>query len=549
MKHGYRNPVVENLGDFASCKSCHYDTRNGGHQDWQVLVNDPARAAELFAEAEATGERFRNLLNDEEKELYAYTANIMNDVHMAHSMEFPYPQSIANCATCHEGKLDVTLSDDNFNIATCKSCHPLTGSEEYGTDEYALETILPETIHGAMDLGTTDCTSCHSEDGFAPVFSEIHTGYDSVIYVSAGLKYSEAVIVTIDDASVVDDQITIQFSATEAVDLEGIEVEDIVPTVMVGMYGWDTKDFIIGPHERLIDDNGDGDISRSSGDSRAMEYEVGDEDYPRATTVSAEGGSWEVIVDMSAWGDLIDDGTVSRLEIAIMPELEDAEGVRVALNAPSRTFDLATDDFDDDYYVEIVSVEDGCNTCHDALATTFHSPTRGGNIVVCRMCHITKARGSHLEMQSRSIDSYIHGIHSFQAFDPGDIDFEDPVEAMEYEHHIGHTIPMFTAKNCEACHNEGTYEVPDQSKSLPGALSGSDSVDDRNIGDYPIYITGPAARACGGCHRADLINADDANGLAAFYQHTGTNGYLIEGGDDYTETLGIIIDEIMQNFP
>jgi OmcA/MtrC family decaheme c-type cytochrome len=547
MKHGYRNPVVEGTGDFSSCKACHYDTRNGGHQDWQVLVNDPARAAELFAESEATGTRFRDLLTDDEKELYAYTANVMNDVHMAHSMEFPYPQSMANCATCHEGKLDVTLSDDNFNIATCKSCHPRTGSEEYETAEHALETILPETIHGAMDLDTTDCASCHSETGFAPVFSEIHTGYDEAIYTAEGVRYSDAVVVTIDDASVDDYVVTFEFSATS--DITGIDVEDIEPTVMVGMYGWDTKDYIIGPHERLIDDNGDGAISRSSGDDRALEMSVGDEDFPRGTTVSAADGSWVVTLDMSEWGDLIDDGTVERIEIAVMPALEDADGNRLAINAPSRTFDLASNDFDDDFYSDIVTVEDGCNTCHDALATTFHSPNRGGNIVVCRMCHITKARGSHLEMQSRSIDSYIHGIHSFQAFDPGDIDFEDPVEAMEYEHHISHTLPMFTAKNCEACHVDGAYNVPDQTKSLPGALSGSDSVDDRNIGDVPIYITGPAARACGGCHRADLINADAASELASFYQHTRTGGYLIEGGDDYAATLADVIDEIMAYFP
>jgi OmcA/MtrC family decaheme c-type cytochrome len=251
---------------------------------------------------------------------------------------------------------------------------------------------------------------------------------------------------------------------------------------------------------------------------------------------------------MSTWGDLIDDGTVMRLEIAVMSELDNADGVQVAVNAISRTFDLATDDFDDGYFSPIVDVE-GCNTCHDALATTFHGPERGGSVVVCRMCHITKAQGSHLEMQSRSIDSYVHGIHSFQAFDPGDIDFEDVVEAMHYEHHISHTLPMFTAKNCEACHVDGAFNVPDQSKSLPGVLSGSDSVDDRAIGDVPNYVTGPAARACGGCHRADFINADDANGLAAFYQHTATNGYLIEGGDDYSVTLLDVIDEIMAYFP
>jgi OmcA/MtrC family decaheme c-type cytochrome len=217
------------------------------------------------------------------------------------------------------------------------------------------------------------------------------------------------------------------------------------------------------------------------------------------------------------------------------------------MDAPSRTYDLVAGDFDDDFYDEIVDLE-GCENCHDALATNYHSPDRGGSIVVCRMCHITKSRGSHLELQSRSLDSYVHAIHSMQAFDIGDIDFTDSVEKLHYDHHTGFPYPTHEIRNCESCHNEGTYEVPDQSKSLPGALSGTDSVDDRNIGDYPIYITGPASRACGGCHRADLINADDAGGLEILFQHMKAGGYLIEEGDDYVATLAKAIDDIMYYF-
>ena len=103
----------------------------------------------------------------------------MNDVHMSHSMEFPYPQSMSNCVTCHEGKLDKILSDANFKVATCKSCHPVTGAKAaakegedpaYDTTKLALKTILPEAIHGTMDLNTTDCTTCHGEGKPAPSF-------------------------------------------------------------------------------------------------------------------------------------------------------------------------------------------------------------------------------------------------------------------------------------------------------------------------------------------------------------------------------------------
>ena len=197
-----------------------------------------------------------------------------------------------------------------------------------------------------------------------------------------------------------------------------------------------------------------------------------------------------------------------------------------------------------------VKVAEGCENCHDALATNYHSPDRGGNIVVCRLCHITKADGSHLEMQSRSIDSYVHAIHSFQAFDIGDIDFADPVEAMHYEHHIGFPYPTH-GTNCESCHYEGAYNVPDQAKSLPGLISPSHyplEGWDRDIGEVPEYVTGPASRACGGCHRAVLINEDEASELISFNQHTNLGGYLIEAGDDDVATLLDVIDQIMAIF-
>jgi OmcA/MtrC family decaheme c-type cytochrome len=275
--------------------------------------------------------------------------------------------------------------------------------------------------------------------------------------------------------------------------------------VLVGLYGYDTKDYIVGPHERLVDDNGDGVID--SNDQRTLEFTVGEE-HPRMTAVAADGGSWEVVADLSAWADLIADQTVKRVEIGVMPALVNEDGVMLALNAPSRTFDLGANAFADDFYSPIAKVADGCNNCHEALSTTFHTPDRSGNLVVCRLCHITKSGGSHLEMQSRSPDSYVHAIHSFQAFDIGDADFADPVQAMHYGHHIEFPYPTHGVTNCASCHVEGTNDVPDQTKSLPGLLSASDAINgwDRAIGEVPSYVTGPASRACGGCHRAALIN-------------------------------------------
>jgi OmcA/MtrC family decaheme c-type cytochrome len=526
LKHSYIYGQVNRdaATDFYTCKACHLDNGEGGHFEWQLLVDDPAFAADYLAHGTP--------LTAEQQAKYAYKTRLMNDVHMSHAMEFPYPQSMSNCVVCHEGKLDRILTDANFKVETCKSCHVEDGSEDYGTTGLALRTILP-SLHDSMDLATTDCASCHSAGNAmgAATFREIHSGYTKSIYTANGQKYSDAIKVTIDSASLDNNKLNIKFSAAESPDIAGLSMADIEPTVLVGLYGYDTKDFFIGPHERLIDDNRDGVINAS--DNRTLEYVVGQK-AARFTTVSAAGGKWEVVADLSAWAGLVADNITKRLEIGVLPTLENADGVIVALNAPSRTFDFGTNAFDDGFYSPIVKVTDGCNNCHEALATTFHTPDRGGNIVVCRLCHITKAGGAHLELQSRSIDSYVHAIHSFQGFDIGDVNFADPVEALHYEEHIAFPFPTHANTNCQSCHVEGKFNVPDQSKSLPGILSGTDELQglDREIGAVDSVVTGPASRACGGCHRAVLINEDKANELTSFLQHTKQGGYLIPDGTD-----------------
>jgi hypothetical protein len=124
LKHGYIYGTVggDAKTDFYTCKACHLDNGTGGHFEWPLGVDNP----ELWAKyAAGAGEP---LTPDQEKQ-YAYNTTLMNDVHMSHAMEFPYPQSMANCVTCHEGKLDKVLSDANFKVSTCKSCHPVTGAK------------------------------------------------------------------------------------------------------------------------------------------------------------------------------------------------------------------------------------------------------------------------------------------------------------------------------------------------------------------------------------------------------------------------------------
>jgi OmcA/MtrC family decaheme c-type cytochrome len=587
-KHGYIKGDVSNGGgqDFYACKVCHVDNRDGGHIDWQVAVDNPQRWAELWNGDDPTAA---------EEAQYAYKTRLMNDVHMSHSMEFPYPQPIRTCATCHEGKLEQTLSDDNFALETCLSCHPVTGGTdtanedgEFAVDtrDMALKTIWEEDgvsrihVDDNGDIRTNvACNFCHREEvngGIAPVFSALHTGYDPLIYYQDTdgqyKHYRDAITASIDSVTLSDNMLDIRFSATGTAG--ELSADDVVPTVQVSFYGYDSKDFILSNH------------TRNSARER-MEKTMGT-DNPLFTEVTNEPGNWEVTLDLAAYAkdpadfDIVANiasGVIKQAEVMVRPSLDhptittvDRSGntvpAVVGLNAVSKTVEVTADGtnmYVADYFqgdsalVKVEKVVDpftdsksGCNSCHDQLAITFHSGDRGGNIVVCRSCHVVTSGGSHLEGQSRSIDSYVHAIHRFQAFDVDEIDFTDPVEEARYEEHTEFLFPDFATINCERCHTEtravdngmrGTFDIPYQSFSMPGFLSATD--ESPGISSTPEVIVGPAARACGGCHRAAFINEGDNDGYVTFNEHTKLFGYRVEGDDDL---LYAIISYIMGLF-
>ena len=554
-KHGYREAVVAGIPDFASCKVCHNDDGEGGHIEWQYMVDEPLNWATGVA---ATAD-------------YSYFRNIMNDTHMSHAMEFPYPMSMSNCNTCHEDKLDMVLNDESFTAETCMSCHPLQGLDAWPEDvgatlegDYAQPHRAPPLeflwaragVDQAFHTATANCISCHSDPlnppgtGFAGTFDAYHSGYDATIYNDMGEKYSDLYPVTIDGITMAGDLMTINFSGDAT----------IVPEVLVSFYGWDTKNFIVGSHER--DANGV-DCPHSSRPGCKMEY-VPESSGGSANPLFVEDaasvpGTWMVTLDTAALQltktdlipTLIANGDIKMAEVSITPELE-LGGMDVVLLATSETYDLGGSMIVGDYFSGANATVDleKCNVCHDSLASTFHSESgRGGDgIQVCKACHTTTFPGSHIEMASRAIDSYVHAIHSFQPFDLDDVvDADDPVLTARNGQHIGHVFPNFTIRNCEACHNPGTYDVPDQAKSMPGVLSASFDIADRNIGTVPEAVTGAASRACGGCHRADLINPDLAGDLASFNAHTEAFG-TYEDNDDEDAILFGVIDKIMSMF-
>ena len=550
-KHGNIQAAVEGAPDFTYCKSCHFDDRSGGHEDWQWMVDDPAAWAPYVPTPGFA-------VPPELKATYAYAANVMNVTHMSHAMEFPYPMSMSNCSTCHtsQAQLDAVLDNSNFTAETCKSCHPVDGVDAWPAAVGDTEEGKYAQSHRAPPLAylwakstfpshtiEADCQACHGA-GFSS-FADLHSGYDDVIYDDNGVRYADQYTVQIEDITMAGTELTIDFTANNT---------DIVPQVMVSLYGWSSKNFYIASHDR------DGSVLCGDRGCR-MEFRPDDTNPLFTEDPASVPGDWSVTVDLAAYvptaqlpkdiPTLIAEGDIKTAEVSIRPQLS-LDGEAVALEGVSKTFDLGASMIVTNYFKDeaaTVSVKK-CNACHDLLGPTFHgtSGVGGDDIVICKNCHVTTEAGGHLELASRGIDSYVHAIHTFQPFDEDEVaEANDAVLTKRNEQHKHHTFPYFTATACEACHLEGTYNVPDQAASMPGVLSKSYDIPGRMIGAIPEYVTGPASRACGGCHRADMIVAGAASDLASFNAHTGAFGTL-EENDANDLTLYGIIDKIMSYF-
>jgi hypothetical protein len=566
MKHGYRAAKVAGLADFVACKACHHDQRAGTDFDWQVLANDPAMLASLTANGLASAD-WNTGAGTITKQKYRYIANVMNDTHMSHAMEFAYPQSMANCSTCHAGALDRVLTDENFTAQTCRSCHPIyaTTDDAKRAPSFKGPKLGPALAYHnfdwagggvfeydpATDTTTTEaCNTCHNAtwvapwDGVtrAPRFAQLHNGYNSAISNAAtGAKWSGTIATVVD--SVAYDPATHQLTANFT--MNGLDAGAIVkPTLVVSLYGYGTKDFVISGHSSQFADKTPN-LEWAEGATVRNSNPPVSANTNRLTVtpaVAAAGArSWSAVADLTTW-DAIIGTTVLKAEIAFLPQVgldqtvapqcdatKAAYNQCIAVKGITATVDLATGLQDNAMYGKNIVDTAKCDKCHDALAVEFHSPNYGSaGVSACRLCHFVGTGGSHLEMQSRSIDSYVHAIHAFQKMDINTVNFADPVQAMEYRHHIESTYPNFTTLSCESCHNPGTYDIADQSLSLSAILSGSSTLTGAGraiqVG-IPSVVTGPSAKACGGCHRAMLIKADDAAGLNAYDSHTKAFGY------------------------
>jgi OmcA/MtrC family decaheme c-type cytochrome len=354
--------------------------------------------------------------------------------------EVLFPQDVRNCTTCHrEDSPEGHIWYTNPSRATCGSCH----------DDIDFEA----GVGHPMQLDDQACAFCHVPEGEFEFDASIR-GAHVIPAKSSQLAGLNLEILEVQDAHPGGTP-TVTFTVTED---DGTFVDPSTLNRMSFLVGGPTTDY----SDYFREDGSDATII---GETAVKTFET---PIPEDAT-----GTWAFSADVYRYVT-IDDGSEEGIEVreaAFNPifyaELTPAEA------AVARR--------------EVVTL-DKCNVCHDTLS--LHGGQRFA-IEECLICHNPveddSGRRPEEEFPAESVHFkwLIHRIHTGHELD-------DDFTVYGYggtPHNYNHVGYPGDRRNCEACHEGGTYGVP-----LPEG-----SLDTPTPRDWYSPMR-PAAAACLSCH-------------------------------------------------
>jgi OmcA/MtrC family decaheme c-type cytochrome len=449
--------------------------------------------------------------------------NLVNLIHGVHNSEinsgydvsrgddgsrianFGFPQSMSNCATCHKtaAQLAAATAETNFKASLCKTCHG-GADKPFSINNLPFPSDVIKAFHSTY-TEATNCQGCHVTGGIAPILSQIHDGYDKVKELGKDIAYYTP------EVTVNGNTVTIVWGAYQVSTGTAYNVLNLDPAagpvflgdpadrrladgtytsqgarILVGAYGWGTND--IAAYD---------DVSKKA-------------DLLANSTYDAATGKATTTVTLSRVVPADVSATRGVVGIIGIPQIS-GEDASVKSVTADFNFDNTTVTPSDD-----IANNSGCNTCHDQILMhegDSHGHTTVGEVKACKICHNPSGASGHFAQQSKSFKDYVHLLHAGQPA-------AGETEGIEYPGNL---------KNCAACHDADKYAVPDQTKSLGGVVSGFyDATTGKLSGKN--NITGPAAIACGGCHKANLFEEGGDDAVTAFNAHTKTMGYRVSTG-------------------
>ncbi|QAR32526.1 OmcA/MtrC family decaheme c-type cytochrome [Geovibrio thiophilus] len=467
-----------------------------------------------------------------------------------YSVSYPYVEAgTSDCTACHDtdAKITAVTAQANFTYDVCMSCHK---NWDFWTDTQASGTL--DFHRGITEDNKAEtanlCVTCHT-GGAAPTFAQIHSGYDELRETGKDFRY------VIDEIRVTD---------------------PVLGTVEIDWYIENPADgtkYDLSPV--AVTDPGD---VMFTGVSMYLAYGTKDDWTNQGTGVAAGQPSTSSVIlaaDRTTAGAGIATSTAT-IPAGVLAIADNVKGAVVIQGRPT----LMTEDgtvtpnvpgvvkafnFDDTEATERRTVVDTekCLACHGTLA--FHGGSRVMSVELCTVCHnpnltdrqyreiwAADVNGAALfeagvgsasildgkEEESSDLRYMLHRIHSVTQNDEpyvlfrntsgggsGIYMFYGPTMPANFENtygiasgwNTGHITYPRDAKDCEACHNAGTYEVPDQTKAV--ALTIGEGVSPTTHTDD--VVVGPAQAACTSCHTGEI---SDATSMGAHTLSFGYNG-------------------------
>jgi len=435
------------------------------------------------------------------------SASLKNTVHWWHA-GFDYPQSLSNCVKCHSddanGSLTKVVDEVFTDYDNCQTCHGDLIAE------YGSNFDLDHT--GYQDR---NCYGCH-DGSVGPTFAEIHNGgYSFEKADSDGTPWSEKVKFQIDSIEYDNGTLTVKWGAydnsSNVIPLDGstydFDVNNLTNEtgayVLVGYLGFGSKDVV--------------------------EYAMAD------TTINEDGTATSTLTLDS---EILTEYQVDGVKVGVLgvPAVnggtgDDEEGTHIAVTSVTTNYDLETGNTFD---VGLAVSKEKCDSCHNELIMHDSEPYRAvANPDSCMFCHNPASDAGHYYEQSRSLDSYLHAFHEGQ-----------PLPAEEGMHEY----PL-SMGNCVKCHTDiDAADIPNQTDDLGAYLSGDEPRPDRaSRASHDGVTTGPAATACGSCHRAYAIS--HGYSTATVNAHTGQFGYRVPTNTDEEPKsyLDVIVNVLKNN--
>ncbi|MDT8420435.1 MAG: OmcA/MtrC family decaheme c-type cytochrome [Desulfuromonadales bacterium] len=425
--------------------------------------------------------------------------------------EVTYPQSLANCATCHAG-----VDADNWNtrptMVACGSCHE----------------DVDFTSHGGGQVDNQDCSTCHS-----PVdISAYHATPNATANNPDLLPNQREIIYALSGASITGGNLTINFSIFSDGTL--LDLTDLPADLLAGdrwpgfLMAWaEEQDGIAAPADY-------NNLGNSAGQPTSISLEDLADGSIGTLTCDA-GGCVATMADPFPAGAMM---RTIGLQGYFRQDLDGDGEYDESLHTQS---DVVTVEGDDARREVVDSA--GCAACHEIFEGHGGNRvfTANGGVAICTLCHVPNLSSSGRSIdpaaaEARPSDAYlalglpttdwpeatnnfkdmIHGIHSAMS----------DVRTEEYEFVRGRNDGIYynwsevtypgTLNNCEKCHLDDTFrpeEVP------AGALVTTDvttsGAPDETFADVDAardslpnatdLVISPLGAACYSCHTAEAV--------------------------------------------